>query len=55
LFALGTGKSGLPADMMLLSTLATEVTALAVLNAVTSAESLRLAPGEWWPSAQEVK
>jgi L-aminopeptidase/D-esterase-like protein len=33
LFALGTGKSGLPADMMLLSTLATEVTALAVLSA----------------------
>ena len=55
LFALGTGKSGLPADMMLLSTLATEVTALAVLNAVTSAESLRLAPGEWWPCANELK
>ena len=55
LFALGTGKSGLPADMMLLSTLATEVTALAVLSAVAHAESLRLAGGEWWPCAQELK
>jgi L-aminopeptidase/D-esterase-like protein len=55
LFALGTGKSGLPADMMLLSTLATEVTALAVLSAVAHAESLRLAPGEWWPCAQDLK
>ena len=55
LFALGTGKSGLPADMMLLSTLAAEVCAMAVLSAISSAESLRLAPGEWWPSAQELK
>jgi L-aminopeptidase/D-esterase-like protein len=55
LFALGTGTSGLPADMMLLSTLATEVTALAVLSAVAHAESLRLAPGEWWPCAKDLK
>jgi hypothetical protein len=41
--------------MMLLSTLATEVTALAVLSAVAHAESLRLAPGEWWPCAQDLK
>ncbi len=54
LFALGTGQSGVPADMMLLSTLATEVTALAVLNAVTHAESLRLASGEWWPCAKDL-
>jgi L-aminopeptidase/D-esterase-like protein len=55
LFALGTGKSGLPADMMLLSTLASEVTALAVLSAVAHAESLRLPSGEWWPCAQDLK
>ena len=55
LFALGTGKSGVPADMMLLSTLATEVTALAVISAVAHAESLRLASGEWWPCAQDLK
>ena len=55
LFALATGKSGVPADMMLLSTLATEVTALAVLSAVASAESLRLTSGEWWPSARDLK
>jgi L-aminopeptidase/D-esterase-like protein len=54
LFALGTGQSGVPADMMLLSTLATEVTALAVLNAMTHAESLRLASGEWWPCAKDL-
>lgn len=55
LFALGTGQSGVAADMMLLSTLASEVTALAVLNAVASAKGLRLASGEWWPSAQDIK
>jgi L-aminopeptidase/D-esterase-like protein len=55
LFALGTGKCGLPADMMLLSTLATEVTALAVLSAVAHAESLRLPSGEWWPCAKDLK
>lgn len=55
LFALGTGQSGVAADMMLLSTLASEVTALAVLHAVASATGLRLASGEWWPSAQDIK
>jgi hypothetical protein len=41
--------------MMLLSTLASEVTALAVLSAVAHAESLRLPNGEWWPCAQDLK
>ena len=55
LFALGTGRTGVAADMLLLSTLASEVTAMAVLDAVTSAQGLRLASGEWWPSAQDLK
>ena len=55
LFALGTGQSGLSADMLLLSTLATEVTAMAVQNAMVSAHSLHLASGEWWPSAGDLK
>jgi len=55
LFALGTGTSGLPADMMLLSTLAAEVTAMAVLSAINHAKGLRLDSGEWWPSAQDLR
>ena len=49
LFALATGTSGQIADMMLLSTLATEVTAMAVVDAVKSAQDLRLVSG-WWPA-----
>ena len=49
LFALGTGTSGKAADMMLLSTLAAEVTAMAVVNAVRAAKDLRLGQG-WWPA-----
>ena len=49
LFALGTGTSGQAADMMLLSTLAAEVTAMAVVNAVRSAKDLRFGQG-WWPA-----
>ncbi len=49
LFALGTGTSGQAADMMLLSTLAAEVTAMAVVNAVRAAKDLRLGQG-WWPA-----
>ena len=49
LFALGTGTSGQAADMMLLSTLAAEVTAMAVVNAVRAAKDLRFGPG-WWPA-----
>jgi L-aminopeptidase/D-esterase-like protein len=49
LFALGTGTSGKAADMMLLSTLAAEVTAMAVVNAVRAAKDLRIGQG-WWPA-----
>jgi hypothetical protein len=49
LFALGTGASGQTADMMLLSTLAAEVTAMAVVNAVQAAQELRLG-NHWWPA-----
>ena len=49
LFALGTNTSGQAADMMLLSTLAAEVTAMAVVNAVRAAKDLRLGQG-WWPA-----
>ena len=53
LFALGTGKAGKPADMMLLSTLAAEVTALAVVRAIMAASSLTC-EGLHWPSAAEL-
>ena len=49
LFALGTGTSGQAADMMLLSTLAAEVTAMAVVNAVRAAKDMRFGKG-WWPA-----
>ena len=49
LFALGTGTSCKAADMMLLSTLAAEVTAMAVVNAVRAAKDLRIGQG-WWPA-----
>jgi L-aminopeptidase/D-esterase-like protein len=55
LFALSTGNTGatnstgLPADMMLLSTLAAEVTAMAVVNAIEAATSLRIG-SSWWPA-----
>jgi len=53
LFALGTGKAGKPADMMLLSTLAAEVTAMAVVRAIMAASSLTC-EGLHWPSAAEL-
>jgi L-aminopeptidase/D-esterase-like protein len=49
LFVLATGASGQVADMMLLSTLAAEVTAMAVVDAVKSAQDLQLVSG-WWPA-----
>jgi L-aminopeptidase/D-esterase-like protein len=52
LFALGTGKVGTSADMMLLSTLAAEVTAMAVVRAIMAASSLTC-DGLHWPSAAE--
>ena len=53
LFALGTGKAGKPADMMLLSTLAAEVTAMAVVRAIMAARSLSC-DGLHWPSAADL-
>jgi L-aminopeptidase/D-esterase-like protein len=49
LFALGTGESPQAIDMMLLSTMAAEVTAMAVVNAVKAAKDLRFGHG-WWPA-----
>jgi L-aminopeptidase/D-esterase-like protein len=42
LFALGTGRAGKPLGMMALATLAAEVTALAVVQAVRAAQGLEL-------------
>jgi L-aminopeptidase/D-esterase-like protein len=53
LFALGTGKVGTSADMMLLSTLTAEVTAMAVVRAIMAASSLTC-DGLHWPSASEL-
>ena len=53
LFALATGREHAEPDMMLLSTLAAEVVALATVQAVRQAKSLRLEAG-WWPAAAEL-
>jgi L-aminopeptidase/D-esterase-like protein len=53
LFALGTGASGQAADMLLLATLAAEVTARAVVNAVCAARTLTVG-GQTWPAASEL-
>ena len=53
LFALGTGKTGRSAGMMLLSTLAAEVTARAVVRAVLAAKGISLG-GMTWPAACEL-
>ena len=53
LFALGTGTSGQAADMMLLSTLAAEVTAMAVVHAIQAASELRLGQ-HWWPAMSQL-
>jgi L-aminopeptidase/D-esterase-like protein len=53
LFALATGKSQVAVDMLLLATLAAEVTARAVLNAVLSATGLRLG-AQFWPAASDL-
>ncbi|MBP7991519.1 MAG: P1 family peptidase [Rhodocyclaceae bacterium] len=52
LFTLATGKNPAPIDAMQLATAAAEVTAMAVINAVTHAQSLRLG-STWWPDAGE--
>lgn len=53
LFALGTGKSGKMAGMMLLSTLAAEVTARAVVQAALAARGLRCGAMHW-PAAADL-
>ena len=53
LFAIGTGKAGRPAGMMLLSTLAAEVTARAVVRAIMAAKGLS-SGGITWPAACDV-
>ncbi len=52
LFALGTAVSGKSASMLLLSTLAAEVTARAVVRAVLAATSLRCGAMHW-PAARD--
>lgn len=54
LFALATGASGKSADMLLLATLAAEVTARAVVNAVRAADSLSVAEMSW-PAAGDLR
>ena len=53
LFAMGTGKSGKTASMLLLSTMAAEVTARAVVRAILAARGFTY-EGKHWPSAQEL-
>lgn len=53
LFALGTGSSGQPADMLLLATLAAEATARAVVNAVCAARTLTVG-SQTWPAASDL-
>jgi len=50
LFALGTGQSGKTASMLLLATLAAEVTARAVVNAIRAARGIT-AGAQSWPAA----
>jgi L-aminopeptidase/D-esterase-like protein len=50
LFALGTGASGQPAEMMLLATMAAEAVALATVRAVRAAQAITL-PGLHLPAA----
>jgi L-aminopeptidase/D-esterase-like protein len=51
LFALATGQSRQSADMLLLATLAADVTARAVVNAVCAARELTLG-SQYWPAAR---
>ncbi len=53
LFALGTGKAGKTAGMVLLSAMAAEVTAMAVVRAAMAASSLSIA-GFHWPAAADL-
>ena len=53
MFALGTGASGKTAGMMLLGTLAAEVTARAIVRAVLAAKGVTF-DGNTWPAASEL-
>ena len=53
LFALGTGHSGKTANPLLLATLAAEVTARAVVNAVRAARELTIG-AQHWPTAGDI-
>jgi L-aminopeptidase/D-esterase-like protein len=53
LFALGTGQAGKSSGMLLLGTLAAEVTARAVVRAVLAAQGISLG-GLTWPSARDL-
>jgi L-aminopeptidase/D-esterase-like protein len=53
LFALGTGRSSKVANPLLLATLAAEVTARAVVNAVAAARGLTLGTQNW-PAADDL-
>ena len=53
MFALGTGASGKTAGMMLLGTLAAEVTARAIVRAVLAAKGVAFG-GNAWPAASEL-
>jgi L-aminopeptidase/D-esterase-like protein len=53
LFALGTGRSGKTANPLLLATLAAEVTARAVVNAVRTARGLTIGR-QVWPAVGEL-
>ena len=52
-FALGTGASGKPAQMMVLATLAAEVTARATVRAVLAARGVTLG-GSHWPAHRDL-
>jgi L-aminopeptidase/D-esterase-like protein len=54
LFVLGTGHSGKPANVLLLATLAAEVTARAVVNAIHAAQGLTI-DGQRWPAAGDIE
>lgn len=53
LFALGTGRSQRPVNMLLLSVLAAEVTARAVVNAILSAQGIQMGV-QHWPAAADL-
>ena len=53
MFALGTGASGRSAGMLLLGTLAAEVTARAIVRAVLAAKGVTFG-GNTWPAASEL-